>query len=70
MNQAEGDVWDGRKGRWISSEEVQAQAVQVQQRPFDPHRDVSADARYIVRAILWIFVIIPVVLGLFYAIFR
>jgi hypothetical protein len=51
-----------------------AKRAQLQENPFDPRTEVSADARHVARQIvknLWIiFVVLPFVLGLLYEILK
>ena len=61
-------VWNGRAGTW---EEVQASdEAREQGLPFDPRKEVSADAKHITGRIvthLWIiFVLLPMVLAILY----
>jgi hypothetical protein len=46
--------------------EIEAQAaVELASRPFDPRTQVSADAKYIVRRLVFWFLVVPLALALF-----
>ena len=49
----------------LSHRDEEAQ-VEHYQRPFNPKSDVSADAKYIVRHLWIVLVLLPIILGVLY----
>lgn len=82
----QGYVWNGRRGQWeLTPEAAAANAAKTEAarlasaaNPFDPRSEVSADAYYIAERVsgrivkhLWIiFVLLPVVLGILFALLK
>jgi hypothetical protein len=51
-------------------EHMKAEAARVAALPFNPKKDVSADARHVVKHLWIIFVLLPVVLAILYSLLK